>query len=135
MRAAVGDAHEHLNDAGLLERFAGPASQGDDGAAAWFRADFQVVPGDARAPADSQGLQNRLLRRPSAREMLRGLVPAMTVLDFVRGLDATKEGLAVALDHSRDTEAFGNIRAHANDVSHACSRATETGSCAKLPYV
>ena len=94
------------------------APQGHHRPAAGLVADLDVAPGDAPTPAGAQGLQDRLLGRPAAGEMLRRLPAALAVADLLRRVHAIDEQLAVPLDHPRNPQTLRDVGADANDVRH-----------------
>src|SRR5205823_13204145 len=75
----------------------------------------QVGPAQAAPPAGPQALEDRFLGRPAPREVLRGVLAALTVTDLPPGVDARQEQLAVLLDHAADAQAFHDVGADSND--------------------
>src|SRR4051794_20895393 len=68
--------------------------------------DLDISPRDPTAPTAPDRLQDRLLRRPEAREILDRMLARLTITDFAIGVDPSKEELAVVLDHLADPWAF-----------------------------
>ena len=78
---------------------------------------LNVVPSDPLPPARPQGLQHRLLGRPTPGEVLRGLLAVAAIAGLVGGVDPIDEQFSVPLDHLGDAEAFGNVGADSEDVA------------------
>src|SRR4051812_13615573 len=99
MTAAVRNADEHLAYAELRDNIACAAAQSHDRFASQLVADFDIAPTDSLAPTGAQRLENRLFGRPTTGEMLRRLLAALAVADFVFRVDAADEQFAVPVDH------------------------------------
>jgi hypothetical protein len=76
---------------------------------------FDVAPADAAAPAGAERFEHGFLRGPAAGVVLRGRFAGAAVFDLVVGVDARDEQLAVLLDHLRDSQAFHDVDAGADD--------------------
>ena len=83
-------------------------------------ADLDVGPGDPPAPAGPDRLEDRLLRRPSAGEVLDRVLARLAVADLALGVDPAQEQLAVLLDHLADARALDDVGADPQDF-HAPS--------------
>src|SRR5579862_2108520 len=78
-RAAVRDADQHVADSRLAGDLRGATAQHNGGLAALARADFDVAPTDAAAPAGAQRLHYRFFGGPAAGVVLSVFLPPLAV--------------------------------------------------------
>ena len=119
--AAVGDGDHDLVDSELLDGVARPAADADDWPAGGIIAHLDVAPTDAATPAGADGFEDCFLGGPAAGVVLRRGLARLAVADFQRCIDAIDEQLSVPLDHLRDSQAFDDVGADADDMQRRVS--------------
>jgi hypothetical protein len=70
-------------------------------------------------PVPIHRFENCFLGSPTSREVLRGSLSRLAILDFVVCVDASDEHFAVPLDHLCDPQAFDNVGANSKNLSHS----------------
>src|SRR5208282_5150045 len=131
---AVGDRDQDVGDSALASDLLGNAAHHDLRLSGLAGPHLDVGPGDAPAPAGAHGLENRLLGRPPAREVLDRVLPRLTIANLPGRVNPPQEQLAVLFDHFADPRAFDDVGADPQDL-HAQHPSHENGSPAEFDSI
>src|SRR5271157_2166746 len=131
---AVGDGDQDVGDSALASDLLGNAAHHDLRLSRLAGPHLDVGPGDARAPAGAHGLEDRLLGRPPAREVLDRVLPRLAIANLPGRVNPPQEQLAVLLDHLADPRAFDDVAADSQDL-HAQRPSHENGSPAEFASI
>jgi len=111
MASAVRNSDVQLLDSQLFGDVARSRVESDRRGAARLVADFDVAPADAPFPAGAEDFEDGFFGCPATGVVLGGGFFGGTIANFVFGVDAADEQLAVTLDHLRDPQAFDDVGA------------------------
>src|SRR5271157_5693597 len=131
---AVGDGDQDVGDSALASDFLGNAAHHDLRLSGLAGPHLDVGPGDAPAPARAHSLEDRLLGRPPAREVLDRVLPRLAIANLPGRVNPPQEQLAVLLDHLADPRAFDDVAADSQDL-HAQRPSQENGSPAEFDSI
>src|SRR5271157_2723485 len=125
---AVGDRDQDVGDSALASDLLGNAAHHDLRLSGLAGPHLDVGPGDAH------GLENRLLGRPPAREVLDRVLPRLTIANLPGRVNPPQEQLAVLFDHFADPRAFDDVGADPQDL-HAQHPSQENGPPAEFDSI
>lgn len=101
-------------DTELVRELAGSSAEYQDGAAAGKPLDLQLLPGNATADAGAQCFGAGLFCGEAGSEAFRTAAFALTIADFVFGIDTAEEAFAVAFNGLGDALYLDKIDAAAD---------------------